>query len=179
MPKYQTLIPEHAMWLMRAQTLGFTVASEDQFSHASFNSQEQYISQVRNAVSHYRQRHPIANKLFFQADSSITILMVQLLVAITHFEGEEIRSKYKNSLKGKAINATTFHLYAKEIKQAILLTRQLSNEHKLQDQIENAYNQSIHDIVLLEDYLYPSQDIETKPISLQEKIFTKIKTLFQ
>ena len=37
MPKYQNLIPEHAMWLMRAQTLGFKVASEDQFANVSFN----------------------------------------------------------------------------------------------------------------------------------------------
>jgi hypothetical protein len=179
MPKYQNLIPEHAMWLMRAQTLGFKVASEDQFANVSFNSQEHYISKVRNAISNYRLRDQELNRLFFQADSNITILMVQLHVALTYFEREDIRLKYQNSLDKKSINATTFHLYAKEIKQAILLTRTLSDEHKLQDNIENAYNQAIHDIVLLEDYLYPSQEIETTPMSIQEKIFKKIKTLFQ
>jgi len=178
-PQYPNLLSEHAMWLMRAASLGFNIVSEEQFAKASFRSQEQYIESIRKAVLNFRQSNPKANTLLFQADSSITILMVHLKVAISYFEKEMQRSKYLNMFKGHSINATTFYLYEPQICEAIELTRILADTHNLQNQIEQAYFDSIQALESLQDFIYPNQKVSLESKTITSRIYQKIRTLFQ
>lgn len=178
-PQYPNLLSEHAMWLMRAASLGFNVVSEEQFTKASFRSQEQYIARVRKAILDFRQSNPEANTLLFQADSNITILMVHLKIAISYFEKEMLRSKYLNIFKGHSINSTTFYLYEPQIREAIELTKILAATHNLQDQIDQAYFDSIQALESLQDFLHPNQKVSLESKTITSRIYKKIRTLFQ
>ena len=163
--------PEHAMWLMRARTLGFEIVTNDEFARAPLRSQELYISKVRQAILEYRQSNPPLKQLLVQADSSITHLVVHLKLALSYCDQEALRSEYTNLLTGHSINATTFYIYQQKILEAVEIIQQLEATNHLQGQIQQAYTESQAALNALHCYLYPKQNLYQQLINNLSKVY--------
>lgn len=175
---FENILPEHSMWLLRANSLGFTCATPSQFARLNFTQQEHYISQVRNAISEYRLSNNQLNQLLFTADSNITILIINLRLALSHIEQEVIDKVYLQTLSQNSVNASTFHFHRPKVKQAISLSANHNQIHGLQATINESYFNSLESLTNLDKFLYPKKMIHVYPEQVVHSISTKIKSLF-
>ena len=81
---YNQLLPDHSTWLIRGQALRFNVPTQEEFKKLSFTQQDLYISKLRQAILEYRQSNPDLDQLIFKADSNITLLLINLKIALSY-----------------------------------------------------------------------------------------------
>ena len=165
---YNQLLPDHSTWLIRGQALRFNVPTQEEFKKLSFTQQDLYISKLRQAILEYRQSNPDLDQLIFKADSNITLLLINLKIALSYSTTPQNIDK----LNSHSINSTNFHLYKKSIQELIAQTSIQSEIIDLHNQITKQYTVVIESINTLNQTLYP------KPYLLQriENIAHSIKT---